>query len=390
MVVVFLCSSIEPGRDGVGDYTRRLAGELIRKNHQVAIIALHDQHLQVGLEEGAQNDGILEIKTLRLSCQLSWNRRLRIASEFIKENNPDWISLQYVPFGFHHKGLPVRLAKYLKAINGDRKLHIMFHELWVGMSAQSPKRYVWWGMAQRYLVRLLLISLRPKVVHTHTQLYQNQLKKLGTQAFLLPLFSNIPLMTGRCNSGKGHTFKDNNLIKFVFFGGIFPGVPVNELADEVASYADREKVSVDLTIIGRSGPEQKTWTEAWRSRGLAIRLLGEQSPVNISQVLTQSTVGLSTTPVELAGKSGSIAAMHAHGLPVLCVSQPWQPKGIKELMATPGTFQYAIGNFESFMATYPNMYLPTIDIPVISQQFINSLLFLQTEQVVNNLPSSIN
>lgn len=27
MTILFLCGSLEPGRDGVGDYTRRLAGD---------------------------------------------------------------------------------------------------------------------------------------------------------------------------------------------------------------------------------------------------------------------------------------------------------------------------------------------------------------------------
>ena len=41
MKLIFICGSLEPGRDGVGDYTRRLAGELIRQGHQIAIIALN-------------------------------------------------------------------------------------------------------------------------------------------------------------------------------------------------------------------------------------------------------------------------------------------------------------------------------------------------------------
>jgi hypothetical protein len=40
MRIVFLCFSLEPGRDGVGDYTRALAGELIRPGHEVCAVAM--------------------------------------------------------------------------------------------------------------------------------------------------------------------------------------------------------------------------------------------------------------------------------------------------------------------------------------------------------------
>ena len=44
MKIVFLCGSLEPGRDGVGDYTRMLAAEIIRKGHNAAIVALADKY----------------------------------------------------------------------------------------------------------------------------------------------------------------------------------------------------------------------------------------------------------------------------------------------------------------------------------------------------------
>ena len=43
MKLLFLCSSLEPGRDGVGDYTRRLAGECLRQGHEVRLLSLNDK-----------------------------------------------------------------------------------------------------------------------------------------------------------------------------------------------------------------------------------------------------------------------------------------------------------------------------------------------------------
>src|ERR1043166_8574031 len=51
MRIAFLCSSADPGRDGVGDYTRMLASECVRKGHECCIVALHERHVAAPLEE---------------------------------------------------------------------------------------------------------------------------------------------------------------------------------------------------------------------------------------------------------------------------------------------------------------------------------------------------
>jgi hypothetical protein len=44
MKILFICGSLEPGRDGVGDYCRRLAGEFLRTGIDTQILSLCDQH----------------------------------------------------------------------------------------------------------------------------------------------------------------------------------------------------------------------------------------------------------------------------------------------------------------------------------------------------------
>lgn len=43
MKFLFICGSLEPGKNGVGDYTRRLAGECIRMGHDAMILALDER-----------------------------------------------------------------------------------------------------------------------------------------------------------------------------------------------------------------------------------------------------------------------------------------------------------------------------------------------------------
>ena len=46
MKLVFICGSLEPGKDGVGDYVYILARELIDLGHTCLLIALNDQFLE--------------------------------------------------------------------------------------------------------------------------------------------------------------------------------------------------------------------------------------------------------------------------------------------------------------------------------------------------------
>ena len=43
MKVVFVTSCLEPGRDGVGDYTRSLAEESTKLGHRAGLLALQDR-----------------------------------------------------------------------------------------------------------------------------------------------------------------------------------------------------------------------------------------------------------------------------------------------------------------------------------------------------------
>jgi glycosyltransferase involved in cell wall biosynthesis len=351
MNIVFLCGSMEPGRDGVGDYVRRLAIELQRQGHQVAVVSLNDRHLT---EEycGSQSIGKDILSVLRLPASWTAKQRFTRAKSWISTLNPEFLSLQFVPYSFSPKGLPIRLSKQLANLGQGYRWHIMFHELWVGMKSTAPLKLVGLGWLQKQLVRLLILHLKPVVVHTQTRLYQAQLNQCGIKAQYLPLFANIPMLFRE--EIQVLKKEDNHAIRFVFFGGIYPGAPIVEFAQEAASYAKNKNISILLVIIGRAGTEQSHWVEVWQAAGLGVEILGEQPPERISAVLASSSIGLCTTPTALVEKSGSAAAMRGHGLPVLCVSQPWQPRGMAKPPLPSGIMEYQYGNFESCLAQrYP-------------------------------------
>jgi hypothetical protein len=373
MKIIFLCGCLEPGRDGVGDYARRLAVELAQQGHETYGISLNDNYVtQATLATQPVDDASLAV--LRLPATWPENLRFERARQYVEELQPDWLSLQFVPFSFHPKGLCFSLAKQLAPLGKGRAWHIMFHELWVGMDTQAPLKHQWWGRVQQYIISGLLAKLRPRVIHTQTLLYQAQLKKIGFTSEHLPLFANISNNAVQRPSSSISSVSQATAIKtvqLVVFGNIHVGTPIQALARDAAQYARDHDTTVTLTLLGRCGSEQTHWAATWQAAGLPVEILGEQEPARISEVLLGATLGIATTPAVLLGKSGTAAAMQEHGLPVLCVAHAWQPRGITITESTPGIAVYQEGNFGIYLTKQDS--LPIKRLPLIARQLANDL-----------------
>jgi len=215
------------------------------------------------------------------------------------------------------------------------------------MDAEAPLKHRWWGKLQRYLINAMIKDLRPKIIHTQTSLYQAQLAKLGFKSHLLPLFANIP--NTNLTKQEDISSEQGNAVSLVIFGSIHAGAPVEQFAQDAARYARENATTVKLTMIGRCGKEQETWATIWRAAGLPVEILGEQTPHFISRVLSEASLGVATTPVDVIGKSGTAAAMLEHGLPVLCVAHPWFPIGIAPAQPPSRVRVYKEGNFETYL-----------------------------------------
>ncbi len=367
MNIIFLCGSIEPGRNGVGDYTRRLAGELIGRGNKIGVIALNDHHLSQEFTGIQQLDGI-QIPVLRLPSHWQSIERFNRAKLWIDDFNPEWLSIQFVPFSFDPKGLFFGLSTKLLKIGKGKYWHIMVHELWVGMDKEASLKFIFWGWVQRKLIKSLCTKLKPKIIHTQSVLYCTMLKRIGFNANLLPLFGNIPLASSL--RVKGDDVRHN--ISFVLFGGIHPGAPVKEFINDLKAYSVSSGKEIEMKIIGRCGTEQLKWELKCKEVGLPIQLLGEQSPKLISKVLSNATFGISTTPAFLIDKSGSVAAMREHGLNILCVSRAWHPRGITSLNLPSGVVQYKRGEIAQFIKGNFNSHRSN-NITDIANQFVNNL-----------------
>ena len=131
MNILFICGSLEEGKDGVGDYTLLIARQLSLLGHKVSVISFYDRYIEWMVEDTILNNKT-PINSLRLSSNISSVERFNLINKKIKTFSPDWVSIQYVPFAFHHKGLSAKFHRDMIKLLEHINVHIMFHELWVG------------------------------------------------------------------------------------------------------------------------------------------------------------------------------------------------------------------------------------------------------------------
>lgn len=311
MKIVFICGSLEPGLDGVGDYTRRLAIELIKLGHQVVAVALKDSYITVVVSDLQYLDYV-DLPVLRLPSVMSREKRLEVAKKWIDKIDPEWLSLQFVPFSFHPKGLILGLDKMLKMLGYGRKWHIMFHELWVNIGVEASISSIGLGLAQREIMKVMISNLQPKRIHTHLPLYRTKLNNIGWNSISLPLFSNIPVYTKPDNSEFDNVFRigvfsqaDINLVTLEFIQGLLKQTMCTGRTVEFLLIGDIHK----LRSFGNAVENLKGFNGK-------LKYTGFLEPKELSWALQSCVLGLTPVPRHALGKSGSVAAFIAHGVPV--------------------------------------------------------------------------
>lgn len=337
MKVLFICGSVEAGKDGVGDYTMRLARQLILQGNHAAVLAVNDSFIIDNFSGQIDLNGVA-IPALRLVSTQQLRTQQNLVSSWIEAFNPEWCSLQFVPFAFHPKGLPHSLASTLAPLISKRSVHIMFHELWVGLNKVSSRKEKLWGWFQKNIIETFIAKLKPVIIHTQSQVYIEHLKKSGFFSKQLPLFGNIPISAVKTLETQHY--------KIVIFGGIHPGSPVANFAEELSRFSNTTHHPLSIVLIGRSGSEQDNFTSHYKNYQIPVEVVGEQPAEVVSALLSSASFGLTTTPLLLIEKSGSVAAMLEHGLSVLCLSKPWYTPLVTSITIPPGIVMYNPGDLQ--------------------------------------------
>ena len=328
MKLLFLCASLEPGRDGVGDYSLLLARALRDLGIETALLAIHDHYL--GEAGGIGAEGSTHgIPFLRLPKDQPWQRRREIARAFVEQFNPQWVSVQFVSYAFHPRGFVAALGSQIASIVGDAKIHLMFHEVWIGDAQQygAMERAV--GLVQRWCIRRLVHALRPSAVHTSGRVYQELLSRIGVQARRLALPGNVEIAAAQRSSTELGELRSAPTPMWIagVFGTIHPhwsAEPWMDVLCDSAAEDGRQFVVVQFGEAGRDGRAMwERMAARYAQRARFIRL-GRQSAPEISAILAQLDFGLATSPWSLIEKSGASAAFLDHGIPVLVTRDDWK------------------------------------------------------------------
>lgn len=321
MNIVFINGCLEPKKDGVGDYIYRLGTACQEQGHKISAIAINDHAIQ---KSGTINNH--PFPTLRLKNIFHSQLEYQQFNQFISHQNPDVISLQFVCYSFHPKGLCYRVYPFFKKLPHVLR-HIMAHELWIGPHDNAPLKEKCIGWLQKQCI--IPIFKKADCIHTQSPLYQNILKQLNIKAKLLPLFSNLPIANGNPSETLTKTLsKQNNNPKtidfntsliFGFFGSFYRGFNPQPIWNFLNQISNIHKKNIFVISFGHLGSSMPTWVLFKKQAPLTIPCL-ELSNLDdhtLSLCLQAIDFGLATTPQSLIHKSGSANVLHSHGIPTI-------------------------------------------------------------------------
>lgn len=183
MKILFITNNFPPLVDGVGDYTYNIAMQFVEHNHEVYIICRNNPQI---------NTNVLGMTILSIINKWDCNCYKPIIG-LIKKKAIDVVSLQYVPHGFHPKGLPFPLIKLTKEIKKcNTKLFTFFHEVSVEKQDGNIKKLLLSMLMQHISKRIIENS---DYVATSIEYYKNMILRLvpdKKEIPLIPIASNIP------------------------------------------------------------------------------------------------------------------------------------------------------------------------------------------------------
>jgi hypothetical protein len=325
--IVLLCPGLEEGRNGVGDYCRRMARELARRQILCHILSLNDRDVPEVTQEASSGNNQTG-SLVRIPAQLAPAERAHLAAHYLKQWQPDWVSLQFVSYGFQPRGIALRESSWLPRLLAPFRLELMMHELWIGIDPAASIKNRVIGRIQRSAITRLIRRARPDVIHTTNEVFRRLLRQVGVEANPLPLFGNIPVENEPApwlseilrNEGGIEIDRDRQRSwLFGFFGGIPRAWRCDSLIEHIDKITARTGRTTIVVSVGQVGVDAAERFSYWRERYPAIRfiMLGPRPAVEISQFLNTIDFGLTSYPFYMLGKSGSAAAMLEHGVPVI-------------------------------------------------------------------------
>jgi len=333
MRIALLTTTLEPGRCGVGDFTRRVATDLVAAGHEVLALAFRDGHLQVP----ARDDSLAGLSALRLPAH-AWSAAARSEARVALEAfGPEVVSLQISPYGLGYHGMLFSCLPWFERLLAGLPLHIMYHELWIGGTRDAPWRQVVEGALQQRLLGRFHRRLAPQAASCSSSLARAMLGSIGIEASVAPIPTGIPVAP--MGDGGRVPSADPNTRRLALFGSIPPEWDWRGSLGPLCQAISGSGPRAELVQLGRPGYQGRAiWaaiTAAARELPATTLDVGETDALSLSHWLQTCDAGLSLTPLEALGKSSAAGAYRAHGLPIIGLRDPLRLRPIQGRMDWP-------------------------------------------------------
>ncbi len=312
--VVFLCGSLEQGCDGVGDYVRNIVGSLRTFGIEARAVSLMDKYCtNYNFSSTDLNQNQL---FYRIPYNLSVSERVDVTKTLLQHLNPEWVSLQFVIYSFHPKGLPFFLPKLFKQIRLNYRWHIMFHETYIGFDRKADFKSKAIGSLQKTIINQTVKKIEPEILTVSHFLHKVLIERLGYKLNLIPLISNISYHTYSSDILKSELQKISKNFAFEekksvgIFGTIYPDANLVTAFESIFKDFPNERC-FELVTFGNGGnyldDKINALLSAYGER-IEIIKLGKQSEEVIAMLLNYIDCAICSTTLQHISKSGVYAA----------------------------------------------------------------------------------
>ncbi|MEK9772129.1 MAG: hypothetical protein VW576_01060 [Opitutae bacterium] len=278
MRICFIAGDKNSGQCGVTDYVELLAQELEKLGHKI------EQYF------------------IKKDC-----------GELNNLPSADLYSFQFAPYACANDGIPKRILNLLARKLQNKKVHLNFHEIWVGAYPRANWKERGIGWLQKTLILRFIKKCKPAWITTSNAAAIDRLKHQNVPARFLYLFGNIPY------SAASKAMTAEQTLKIAFFGTPYTNFPYHKLGNFFSNLSKSCGKQLEIFLIGRQREERGAdqLLSFCKMNNFLIQTSGELTTNLISERLQECILGVSTTPFDVIGKSGATAAMLEHGLPVL-------------------------------------------------------------------------
>ena len=228
--------------------------------------------------------------------------------------------------------MPKTILNFLARELCNKNVHLNFHEIWVGAYPRASWKERGIGWLQKNLIICFINKCKPAWITTSNAAAIDRLKRRGIPVIFLYLFGNIPYSANSKVTTKVQT------LKVAFFGTPYADFPYDKLGEFFSTLSKTYGKKLKIILIGRQREDAGSdhLYSLCNKNKFFFERTGELSTNLISEQLQQCTIGVSTTPYDVIGKSGATAAMLEHGLPVLAYDDGDTPQ---ESLFIPDQFQ---------------------------------------------------